>query len=89
MAAVTVTTSATAIYTDTASTVNDPKQVVITNNSGATVYLGGATVTASGTPATDGIALLTGGSFGFDGSPGLVVYGVVASSTAEVRVEAF
>lgn len=85
MAAISVTTAATTIYSDTASTVNDPKQVVITNNSGATVYLGAASTVTTAT----GVALLTGGTFGLDGSPGLTVYGIVAAGSSEVRVEAF
>jgi hypothetical protein len=82
MAAVTVTTSPTLLHSCTVGTATAPEQLIITNNSGGTVYLGkDSTVTVS-----SGLTLLTASAIGLDLVMGDDVYGI-ASSSLEVRVE--
>lgn len=85
MAAITVTTSATLIHTETMGTASAPAQVFVTNNSGATVYLGRHPAVTAAT----GIALPTGGTWASELTLTRQVWGVVAAATSEVRVEAF
>lgn len=83
-AAVTVTTTATAV---TAADSDDLRgQGFAFNNTGsAVVYVGGSDVTASG--ATQGWPIAAGGTFAFDSaSSGDVPYLVTASGTSTVVV---
>jgi hypothetical protein len=76
--AVTVTTSATQIP---ATALTSRKSVSIYNNSSETVYLGDSGVTvAQGSP------LKQDASIEIDLGPDLVVYGIVNSGTADVRI---
>lgn len=76
-AAVTVTTSATALNVGDA----DGQSVEVYNNGAATVWYGGAGVTTA-----SGVPIALGTSRVFDLSPGEVVYAVAASGTVECRV---
>lgn len=77
--AVTVTTSATALPT---TALTNRRSLVVYNNSSVTVFIGGSSVTTSnGMPIAAGTY-----SPAIDASPGLVIYGIVASSTADMRV---
>lgn len=74
--AVSVTSSATPILA-----ANDRRvSTIIYNNGSVTVYIGNASVTAA-----SGIPVVAAGSFTGDSSNG-PIYGIAASSTAEVRV---
>lgn len=81
MAAVSVTTSATLIATGDGGG-SYPSEVVITNNSGNSVYLGAtdAVTTAAGVHLADGATI------GLQLVAGRYVYGI-AGSTSEVRAE--
>jgi hypothetical protein len=82
MAAVSVLVTATPIYTSTDGHAGRPSRVVVTNNSGNTVYLGKSNaVTVAG-----GLTLLTGSSIGIELYAGESIYGI-AGSTSEVRAE--
>jgi hypothetical protein len=81
MAAVSVTTSATLIATGDGGG-SYPSEVVITNDSGNSVYLGiNSAVTTS-----SGIHLADGSTIGLQLVAGRTVYGI-AGSTSEVRAE--
>ena len=85
MAAVTVTTSATLIYSGE-GTASSPDQVIITNDSGNSVYLGkNEDVTATDDADNDGVHLATGTTLGMEVRAGERVYGI-AGSSSEVRV---
>lgn len=85
MAAVTVATTATLIYRDDDGRANVPGQVVISNDGGATVFIGkDSSVTVAG-----GVALKTAGTLGLELTAGKEVWGIVAAGTNEVRVEGF
>jgi hypothetical protein len=82
MAAITVTTSATLIATGDGSG-SFPSEVLVTNDSGGTVYLGkDDTVTTS-----TGLTLANLASLGLKLLAGREVWGIVASGTEEVRAE--
>lgn len=75
-AAVTVGTTVTPI---TAAATRRVDARVVYNNGSATVFLGGPTVAVA-----NGLPLLSGASFSYDGSAPL--FGIVAAGTVEVRV---
>ena len=78
--AVSVGTSATLVVEGTASAGN-PNEVIITNDSGNTVYFGSDdTVTSS-----NGLTVATGSSLGLQLTEGRDVY-AIAGTTSEVRV---
>lgn len=83
MAAVSVTTSATTIYTAKGQGARKDN-VVITNDSGNDVYLS----SASDLTTSTGIKLASGSAIGLELTIPDVVYGI-AGSTSEVRVEAW
>lgn len=76
-AAVTVTTSATALHAADA----DPHSVAVANVGASTVYLGGSDVTTA-----NGFPLAAGASVPVGLSPSEILYGRVTSGTVEVRV---
>ena len=82
MAAVSVTTSATLIYLSTEGTGSAPDQVIVTNDSGNSVYLG----KNAGVTTSTGVHLATGTTLGIELRAGEAVYGI-AGSTSEVRAE--
>lgn len=79
----TVTTTATPLIAAHNNGTSDGMNVwcEVANNSGKTVYLGGADVTTS-----NGRAVADGQSWAFTLSTGDALYGVVASTTAAVIV---
>jgi len=81
MAAISVTTSATLVATGDGNG-SYPSEVIITNDSGNSVYLG---INDAVTTST-GIHLATGSSIGLQLIAGRTVYGI-AGSTSEVRAE--
>lgn len=81
MAAVSVTTTATLIATGVGSG-SAPTQVIVTNDSGNSVYLGRSDAVTT----ANGIHLATGSALGIPLTAGITVYGI-AGSTSEVRVE--
>lgn len=79
--AVTVATTATALNS-AESTGSDSVSLLVANVGAATVYLGGVDVTTS-----SGVPLAAGASVSInDLAAGERIYGIVASSTNEVRV---
>lgn len=75
---VTITTSITPLPEEVLS---NRRSLVIYNNSDQTIYVGGSDVTTSnGLPVPAGTF-----SPAFDSGPRMIIYGIVASSTAEVR----
>ena len=87
MAAVSVSTTATAILDGTVgeNPHNRNGQVLLYNNGSATVFIG---ATADVTTST-GVPIAAGVTVGMEVGSGRTVYGIVASGTEEVRVEAF
>lgn len=87
MAAVTVTTSATAILDGTTgeNPHNRGGQVLVYHNGTNDVFLG----SDSGVTTSTGIALSAGETLGVELGAGRAIYGIVASGTEEVRVEVF
>jgi len=79
-AAVTVATSATPLP---AVSLEFRRALVVHNNSSVTVFLGDSSVTTA-----NGFPLLAGEKMAFDiqGNQNVVVYGIVDSATADVRV---
>lgn len=78
---VTVGTSAVALP---ASSLSGRKHILIQNQASASIYLGSASVTASG--ATKGIEIPKGGFWEGDVGPGNVVYGIAGSAGNSVAV---
>ena len=82
MAAYTVTTSALLIAETTAGA-GSPAEVIITNDSGVTVYLGNSSSVTTST----GIALPTASSIGMQLIAPRKVYAIAASGSNNVRAE--
>ncbi len=77
VATTSVTTAATAIP---AAALTFRRSILVTNNGSVAVYLGTSSVTtANGTP------LAPAASLSLELSAGVVLYGIVASGTADVR----
>jgi Ca2+-binding RTX toxin-like protein len=82
--AVTVTTSATALY---ALDMKRRSSIVSVASGGATVYVGGADVTtANGFPIVAGSTFPVSQGYNADSTPIYALYGIVAAATQEVRV---
>lgn len=77
--AVTVTTSATALPTTPA---DNRRAIVIYNNSASVLYVGGSDVTTSNGMPVPAASY----SPSLDAGPRMIVYGIVATGTANVRV---
>jgi hypothetical protein len=74
---VTVTTSATLVASAAGATLEDTIPVTIRNDSGGTIYIGGAGVTTA-----NGLAVPTASAISLDLAPGDNLYGIAASSLA-------
>ncbi|RKY33205.1 MAG: hypothetical protein DRP74_00705 [Candidatus Omnitrophota bacterium] len=60
---------------------NHRRSIIVYNNGSNTVYLGDANVTVG-----NGLPMPPGGSYSFKLDVGVVLYGVVASGTEDVRI---
>ena len=75
---ITVTTSATAMPT---TSLSGRVTMAVRNNGAAVIYLGHAAVsTANGYP------LAAGAEIGLDVGPQVIIYGIVATGTVDVRI---
>lgn len=83
-----VTTSATALNTDASEGpgTSGGQVIIKVPAGGATVYVGGAAVTADTTAGTGGFPVAAGESLAIPYQAGEVVYGIVAASTQSVNV---
>ena len=84
MAAITVTTTATLLYREGDASAAAPAQVVLSNDGGASVFIG----PDSSVTAANGVNLKTAGTLGVELTAGREIWAITATGTNEVRVVA-